>query len=139
MAIASGVVTAAHDPISEAPHAVWYVRPPSGGQFGPASADVMRTWLGEGRVPKDALVWREGWPEWKVAQQLFPVLSDAAIREEPIPAGELPRIVTESGQERQITGRIHNRRASKSNNLIVGLLIFACVALFFVLLFVLQR
>ena len=29
---------------------VWYVRPPSGGQYGPAKDDLMRTWIAEGRV-----------------------------------------------------------------------------------------
>jgi phage FluMu protein Com len=62
------------DPIDEAPNAVWYVRPPTGGQFGPADASIMRRWLGEGRVSAEALVWREGWPDWKPAGPLFPFL-----------------------------------------------------------------
>ncbi|MHB0959246.1 MAG: DUF4339 domain-containing protein [Pirellulaceae bacterium] len=62
------------DPITEAPDAVWYVRPPSGGQFGPADGTVMRRWLGEGRISADALVWREGWPDWKSAGPIFPSL-----------------------------------------------------------------
>ena len=37
------------DPLAEAGDVVWYVRPPSGGQFGPAAADIMRT-----GSPKDA-------------------------------------------------------------------------------------
>ena len=45
------------DAIAEAPTAVWYVRPPSGGQFGPAAGDIMRGWLAEGRVTADSLVW----------------------------------------------------------------------------------
>jgi hypothetical protein len=60
------------DPLVEAPNAVWYVRPPSGGQFGPAKSDVMRRWVDEGRVTPDSLVWREGWPDWKQAQTVFP-------------------------------------------------------------------
>ena len=48
----------APDPIAEAPEMIWYVRPPSGGQFGPAPGELMRTWLGEGRVDAaDSLVW----------------------------------------------------------------------------------
>jgi hypothetical protein len=66
--------TTAGDPIDEAPNAVWYVRPPTGGQFGPADAAIMRRWLGEGRVSADALVWREGWSDWKSAGPLFPSL-----------------------------------------------------------------
>ena len=64
------------DPIDEAPEAVWYVRPPTGGQYGPARGDVMRRWIVEGRVSVDTLVWREGWPDWLSAGQLFPSLSE---------------------------------------------------------------
>ncbi|MEZ6078750.1 MAG: GYF domain-containing protein [Pirellulaceae bacterium] len=49
----------------------WYVRPPSGGQFGPAPSEVMWQWLGENRVGRDALVWCEGWPEWLIAENVF--------------------------------------------------------------------
>lgn len=49
----------------------WYVRPPSGGQFGPAHSPVMWQWLGENRVGRDALVWCEGWPEWLIAENVF--------------------------------------------------------------------
>lgn len=49
----------------------WYVRPPSGGQFGPATNPVMWQWLGENRVGRDALVWCEGWPEWLIAESVF--------------------------------------------------------------------
>jgi hypothetical protein len=64
----------AGDPLSESPGAVWYVRPASGGQFGPATAEVMRGWLAEGRVGADTLVWREGWREWQDASATFPQL-----------------------------------------------------------------
>ena len=66
------------DPIDAAPQAVWYVRPPTGGQFGPARGDVMRNWLGEGRVTSDSLVWREGWTDWQDAGKIFPALAPAA-------------------------------------------------------------
>jgi hypothetical protein len=60
------------DPLQEAPDAVWYVRLATGVQFGPAGAPVMSRWLAEGRVPPDSLVWREGWPQWRAAMQVFP-------------------------------------------------------------------
>lgn len=59
--------------IAEAPGATWFVRPPSGGQFGPAPSEVFVEWLNENRVTRDSLVWREGWPQWLVAGD---VLSD---------------------------------------------------------------
>jgi len=68
------VIPSASDPIVEAPMAIWYVRPAAGGQYGPARGDVMRKWLGEGRVTIDSLVWREGWPDWRPAAKVFPNL-----------------------------------------------------------------
>ena len=65
-------------PLATAGNVVWYVRPPSGGQFGPATTDIMRGWLAEGRVSADTLVWREGWREWQEAGRLFPELASGA-------------------------------------------------------------
>ncbi|MGE0755489.1 MAG: DUF4339 domain-containing protein [Pirellulaceae bacterium] len=67
------------NPIDEWPEGVWYVRPPSGGQYGPAKGDVMRGWLSEGRVSADSLVWREGWTDWQLAGPVFPELEKAYI------------------------------------------------------------
>ncbi|EMI15387.1 hypothetical protein RMSM_07716 [Rhodopirellula maiorica SM1] len=53
----------------------WYVRPPSGGQYGPASEEVFREWITEGRVAATALVWRDGWAEWRDAIDVLPELS----------------------------------------------------------------
>ena len=72
--VALPVAPAAVDPIAQAPLAQWYVRPPAGGQFGPARGDVMRKWIDEGRVSADSLAWREGMPEWLNAGELFPSL-----------------------------------------------------------------
>jgi len=85
----------AADPVAEAPNAVWYVRPPAGGQFGPASGDVMRRWIAEGRVSSDSMVWREGWPDWKNASDTFPSLGGETANPmaadplaDAVPAGE---------------------------------------------------
>lgn len=72
---ASAPATAMIDPIDEAPTAVWYVRPPSGGQYGPAAGPTMRAWIQEGRVTANSLVWRDGWPEWRSAAATFPSLA----------------------------------------------------------------
>ena len=118
--------SSAQDPISEAPHAVWYVRPPSGGQFGPASGDIMRSWMSEGRGTVDSLVWREGWPEWKPAGKTFPGLvgptPNAAI------TSEIPQIVTESTSGASM--EMYRRRKSTKNTLSMVLLLgIACVVL----------
>ena len=56
----------------------WHVRMASGEQFGPASVDVMRGWVAEGRVPVDGWVWRTGWPEWKPGGQAITLLNGPA-------------------------------------------------------------
>ena len=56
--------------------ASWYVRPPSGGQYGPANTEIFAQWIGEGRVAATSLVWRDGWPQWRSATDAFPDLSD---------------------------------------------------------------
>ena len=63
------------DPIAEAPAARWYVQSTAGGRYGPAPGDTMRSWIAEGRVAADSLVWREGWPQWLPASTIFPQLA----------------------------------------------------------------
>lgn len=77
--MASPMAGASSDPLTEAPTAVWYVRPAAGGQYGPATAEIMRCWLSEGRVGADSLVWREGWRDWQEAGQVFPQLKPDAM------------------------------------------------------------
>ncbi len=79
------------DPLSEAPEAVWYVRPSTGGQYGPASGDIIRTWIKDGRVGASSLVWRDGWPEWRSAAVVFPELADQLVAAPPAPPlGHIP-------------------------------------------------
>lgn len=66
------------DPLEDAPQATWYVRPPTGGQFGPAKGDLLKRWIAEGRVSADSLVWREGWAEWQTAGGLLSGVSTAS-------------------------------------------------------------
>ena len=79
------------DPLDEAPNAQWYVRPPTGGQFGPARADLLRRWIGEGRVSADSLVWREGWADWKPAGGLLPGI-DAPAVSQVAPSPTMPHV-----------------------------------------------
>lgn len=87
--------------IDEAPGAVWYVRPSGGGQFGPASGEIMRNWLDEGRVGATAMVWRAGWSEWRSAADVFPHLGGSLPPESrpaangmpPLPMGQVVQTV----------------------------------------------
>ena len=65
--------------------AVWYVRPPAGGQYGPATGGMLREWIGQARVTAVSLVWRDGWAEWKSAGDVFPELVPAAAAPLPLP------------------------------------------------------
>jgi hypothetical protein len=49
----------------------WYVRPPSGGQFGPASAEIINQWVSERRIPAESLLWHEGWHDWRPAFEVL--------------------------------------------------------------------
>ena len=61
--------------LDEEPEATWYVRPPSGGQYGPASTVELQEWITQGRVAASALLWRDGWPQWRDASDALPEMS----------------------------------------------------------------
>ncbi len=112
---------AAADPLAEDPGSVWYVRPPSGGQFGPAHGNVMRDWIKDGRVTADSLLWREGWPDWVEAVTVFPRLAlarwlphdDAAKKPPPPPSPAKPRPQTQPFVET----KPHDKRTSLKSEL----------------------
>ena len=61
-------------PVNDPKAMHWFVRPPSGGQFGPASLDILSDWIQQRRVTPESLIWREGWPEWIPANRALPHL-----------------------------------------------------------------
>ncbi len=127
------------DPLAEAGDAVWYVRPASGGQFGPAGADVMRSWIGEGRVSPDSLVWREGWKDWQEAADVFPQLKADGP---PSPFGDIPpATVTSNSTGLAGTGSTGfarpRRRSNKTQAIVITVLVLAVIALAVVFLIVL--
>lgn len=68
--------------------AKWFVRPPTGGQFGPATSPLLLDWIKERRVTSDSLLWKEGTTDWELASQLLPELY-------PEVANSIPQSVTE--------------------------------------------
>ncbi|MGI8978824.1 MAG: DUF4339 domain-containing protein [Pirellulaceae bacterium] len=122
------------DPISQAPNSIWYVRPPSGGQYGPARGDIMRKWVSEGRVSGDSLVWREGFPEWKTAGQLFPSLAGVGA---PATAAGPPPPPAETADVPKVTRALrklnaYEARKSKGTGMAIAILVILgiiCVAL----------
>jgi hypothetical protein len=130
---AMGLAGRPSDPIAATPQARWFVRPPSGGQFGPAPGNVLRDWIAEGRVTPDTFVWCEGWPEWQRAQAVFGDFSAVAS----LTAAALPEVSTES--RAKSTSELYRRRKStKMTLVVVGLLLLACALLFAALVYVVR-
>jgi len=49
----------------------WHIRTPEGGEYGPVSDEIIERWIAEGRIGHHSLIWREGWPDWCAAHQVF--------------------------------------------------------------------
>lgn len=80
-------VGGAVDPIVEAPTLQWYAVPPgAASQYGPASGEEFRSWMQEGRITADALVWRQDWADWKRAGTVFPQLESPPVAGAAVPA-----------------------------------------------------
>lgn len=124
------------DPLAEAGNVVWYVRPVSGGQFGPAGSEVMRTWLEEGRIGADSLVWREGWRDWQEAAAVFPELGAGQAGS---PLGSIAAGPTAAGASARGGGTRARRRSNTNQAVVIVLLVFAVIILSGVFLWVLFR
>ncbi len=117
------------DPLAEEEDVVWYVHPASGGQFGPAAADVMRAWIAEGRIAADSLVWREGWRNWQMAGNVFPQLSPAHALSDPEPAQ--PDLVDTSTRPKGAANYRH-KRANIVQIVFIASLTLTVIVLFFI-------
>jgi hypothetical protein len=69
-------------------NARWFVRPPSGGVFGPADTRTLESWIAQRRVTSDSYIWREGMELWSLAIELMPAAFTAAAG--PEVAGAVP-------------------------------------------------
>ena len=113
----------------EHPTAQWFVRPVSGGQFGPADGEVMQGWLKEERIGPDSLVWREGWEDWRVAEEVLEISVEVSANPPKTPVVDTPVTAKtpDSGSR-----MIHHQRARKRAKtmgvaLIIGLAIVSIV------------
>jgi hypothetical protein len=89
-------VTAPHSEMPRMPQiladsigAKWFVRPPTGGQFGPATSQLLLDWIKERRVTSDSFLWKEGTADWELASQLLPELYPEAATKIPPSVMEL--------------------------------------------------
>jgi len=101
-------VAAGFDPFEDL-SAQWYVRPPSGGRYGPANGTTMRQWIAQQRITPDSLLWRDGWPQWRKGSEFVPQWSPeiapsaSAVLPKPIPAASqapstLPSLTEKPGK-----------------------------------------
>ncbi len=134
--VSSTVAESTLNPLDGSSDSVWYVRPPSGGQFGPASPELMQQWIDEGRVTSDSYVWCEGWENWEIAGTRFPSLAGLA--------GDSPDIINTEKQpsdtSRARTAWLKARRRRTmwgTAGLVAGTLVV--IALLVVLFFVVKN
>ncbi|TWU41506.1 hypothetical protein Q31b_29550 [Novipirellula aureliae] len=96
----------------------WYVRPPSGGQYGPASEDLFHQWIGEGRVAASALIWRDGWQEWRQAVEVLPQLASGKQPPESamdsLPKPEIPDLASRPAASILGDPRVGSRKRTRS-------------------------
>ncbi len=124
------------DSIGAAAHSQWYVRPPSGGQFGPAGGELMAKWIDEGRVTGDSFVWREGWADWRMAADVFDDLAGSVS----VSGGGVQSKIEVPGSLRARTAYLKARRRRTIFG-VIGLLFGTAVvlALIMILFIVIQK
>jgi hypothetical protein len=162
---------AASSPISPAPSPVasngavsaaaaeskWFVRPPSGGQYGPAAESVLRQWIAEGRITPDTLIWREGDPEWQPASAAFtelgnrpvPVVAPTPVERPALtsktmvsfPTAPIPKDVDELDAASAATAMLlaRRKRARSTGLIIMGVLVLCVLLLLPILIYVLTN
>jgi hypothetical protein len=73
----------------------WYVVPPGAATpYGPATGKLFRSWIDEGRVTADSLVWRQDWKDWQPASSVLPQFRTPAVPQglPPLPGSVVPAV-----------------------------------------------
>ena len=63
--------------LAEKPDLNWYLRLETGGEFGPATNELLGSWISENRVGPNTQLRREDWISWKTATDIFIDFSSA--------------------------------------------------------------
>ncbi len=146
VAIASPTAEATTETVAEP---VWYVRPRSGGQYGPTNRQMVDQWIEEGRVADDTYVWCEGWPTWQLASYVFPKLQvtqdeiHIAVRPDQSAAEaagpQANEVLIRAASETETDTRVIRRRKNGNSVWLVAVLSVVAVILVVVLIFVLAQ
>lgn len=115
--------------IDSDPEAHWYLCPPSGGQYGPVGIQTMRQWIAEGRVTGDSLVWRNGWPDWLNAGNVFDSLPKVATAKDNIPQETTPELMRPNSTTAGATKGSRRRKSERTTTTAVVLLLLAILLL----------
>jgi len=60
------------------PREDWYLQTADGEEYGPVSRSELDEWLAEGRIDNECQLLREGWEQWKWAEEIFPQLANGS-------------------------------------------------------------
>jgi len=120
-------------PDFQAQDGLWFVRLPSGDQFGPADQAVFDEWVEQGRIGPTSLVWKEGWQAWRNASEVIDKRQSARVAGN----GRMPTIANSPPQGNtlpsesmiQIETDRPVARSSSRTPFVVILLCLACVIL----------
>jgi phage FluMu protein Com len=114
---------------------MWLVRPPSGGQFGPAPGALLWDWIQENRVTADSLLQREGTTTWQEARALIPEFFDASSKNgknvlPPPKPGEAPTSTSDVEPASSVSsGLAAKRKAQKRRQQMTILIVLAVLSL----------
>jgi hypothetical protein len=87
----------------------------------------MRTWLSEGRVSADSLIWREGWREWQEAGSVFPKLRGNQL--DFLEAGPLPSVAAAP------VAHVHRPKKQSDGNQLTLLIVLSMAVVILLLVF----
>lgn len=99
---AKGVVGAKKPAAAAGVEGDWFMQSEEGEQYGPVSRTELEAWVAEGRLDAGCQLLREGWEQWKWAEEVFPQLSatpaappaaEQVVEVAPIPVVEEPAVV----------------------------------------------
>lgn len=136
----------AHDGGDKPRPGLWYVRGPDGEQYGPADDRVIQRWIEEQRVSADAMVWRDGWDQWRRAGDVFQQDSQPIGSEfdfdpnwlQPV-ARSSPSTPDDNGELSDFTATPSGRKSRATQKRLIVALVVAVIALAPVAIYVLYR
>ena len=81
----------------------WYLQSEDGEQYGPVSREELDGWVAEGRIDASCQLLRDGWEQWKWAEDVFPQVSHAGAEAGQAAAEESPFAgIGDSGSQQDI-------------------------------------